>query len=363
MANIRLKELVEANIDPKLTARSKETGKLVYFKTPQAKDAAMKAGTHEDPKAKKGETPKAAAKPNSMFGADYKKDRGGNDFKSSAETGNYTFTPKDAEKKYKSAAISMVIPKLNPKDIPNIQKQLSKMDVDADFNVEKGGVRIWTRSGDWSNVGDVLKSKGLKRKQTMPTDADYQKWDDKRRASSGIKPTGSDKKPAPTANIVNKPKDPTATPQNLQKLAQLKQQVAAPKDDKKLNKLLNKHGITKDLAKKANDEATKLAASISKGKAPEDINPGDGKDMANSIKDSKLNQDGTTKELTSKLQKSPYGKFVKDDKNDNMTFFFYDGSKYEMHIDRATKSITTKDLLHPEESDANRLHMFKNLFN
>ena len=76
MANIRLKELVEANIDPKLTARSKETGKLVYFKTPQAKDKAMKAGTHEDPKAKKGETPKAAAKPNSMFGADYKKDRG-----------------------------------------------------------------------------------------------------------------------------------------------------------------------------------------------------------------------------------------------------------------------------------------------
>ena len=64
--------------------------------------------------------------------------------------------------------------------------------------------------------------------------------------------------------------------------------------------------------------------------------------MANSIKDSKLNQDGTTKELTSKLQKSPYGKFVKDDKNDNMTFFFYDGSNYEMHIDRKNKSITTK---------------------
>lgn len=77
MANIRLKELVEANIDPKLTARSKETGKLVYFKTPQAKDKAMKAGTHEDPKAKKGVQPKADAKPNDMFGGDYSKDRGG----------------------------------------------------------------------------------------------------------------------------------------------------------------------------------------------------------------------------------------------------------------------------------------------
>jgi len=196
MANIKLKELVEANIDPKLTARSKETGKLVYFKTPQAKQAAMKAGTHEDPKAKKGDEPKGNAKPNSMFGGDYAKNRGGE----------------------------------------------------------------------------------------------------------------------------------------------------SSKDDKKLNKLLNKHGITKDLAQKASDEATKLAANVSKGKGPENINDGDGKDMVDSIKNAKINTDETTKELTSKLQKSPYGKFVKDDKNDNMTFFFYDGSKYEMHIDRKNKLITTKNL-------------------
>jgi len=77
MANIRLKELVEANVDPKLVARSKETGKLVYFKNAQNKDAAMKAGTHEDPKAKKGGQPKADEKPNDMFGGDYAKDRGG----------------------------------------------------------------------------------------------------------------------------------------------------------------------------------------------------------------------------------------------------------------------------------------------
>ena len=77
MANIRLKELVEANVDPKLVARSKESGKLVYFKTPQAKDAALKAGSHEDPKAKKGGKPKADATPNNMFGGDYAKDRSG----------------------------------------------------------------------------------------------------------------------------------------------------------------------------------------------------------------------------------------------------------------------------------------------
>jgi len=77
MANIKLKELLEANIDPKLVARSKESGKLVYFKTPQAKDAALKAGSHEDPKAKKGGEPNVDAKPNDMFGGDYAKDRGG----------------------------------------------------------------------------------------------------------------------------------------------------------------------------------------------------------------------------------------------------------------------------------------------
>ena len=77
MANIRLKELMEASVDPKLVARSKESGKLVYFKTPQAKDAALKAGSHLDPKAKKGDSPKASSKPNDMFGGDYAKDRGG----------------------------------------------------------------------------------------------------------------------------------------------------------------------------------------------------------------------------------------------------------------------------------------------
>ena len=57
-------------------AKSKETGKLVHFKSKDAYQAALKAGTHEDPKAKKAGEPKAAAKPNDMFGGDYAKDRG-----------------------------------------------------------------------------------------------------------------------------------------------------------------------------------------------------------------------------------------------------------------------------------------------
>ena len=74
MANISLKRLFEAE---DFQAKSKQTGKLVHFKSKDSYQAALKAGTHEDPKAKKGDAPKADAKPNDMFGGDYSKDRGG----------------------------------------------------------------------------------------------------------------------------------------------------------------------------------------------------------------------------------------------------------------------------------------------
>ena len=89
---IKLKDLMETSVDPKLVARSKESGKLVYFKTPQAKDTAMKAGTHLDPKAKKGDAPKADIKPNDMFGGDYKKDRGGETTEDSIIPSDKSFT-------------------------------------------------------------------------------------------------------------------------------------------------------------------------------------------------------------------------------------------------------------------------------
>ena len=74
MANITLKGLLKEAEDFK--ARSKETGKLVHFKSKDSYDAAIKAGSHEDPKAEKGDEPKADVKPNDMFGGDYAKDRG-----------------------------------------------------------------------------------------------------------------------------------------------------------------------------------------------------------------------------------------------------------------------------------------------
>jgi hypothetical protein len=73
MKNISLKALLEAE---DFQARSKQTGKLVHFKSKDSYDAALKAGSHEDPKADKGGEPKSDVTPNDMFGGDYTKDRG-----------------------------------------------------------------------------------------------------------------------------------------------------------------------------------------------------------------------------------------------------------------------------------------------
>ena len=77
MANISLRKIIEANVDPKLVARSKKTGKLVYFKSPEAKAAAVKGGSHEEPKKDKAAQAKQAKSSADMFKGDYAKDRGG----------------------------------------------------------------------------------------------------------------------------------------------------------------------------------------------------------------------------------------------------------------------------------------------
>jgi hypothetical protein len=142
---IKLKELIEASIDPKLVARSKESGKLVYFKTPQAKDAAMKAGTHLDPKAKKGAQPKADAKPNNMFGADYSKDRGG-DTKIQA---------------FKSADGSDVGPNKYTTAISKIRPSDSSMKIKPTFGPDgtEGSFGNATKD-DFYNAGETLRQMG-----------------------------------------------------------------------------------------------------------------------------------------------------------------------------------------------------------
>jgi hypothetical protein len=87
MKNISLKSLIEAE---DFKAKSKETGKLVHFKSKDAYQAALKAGSHEDPKAQKGSASKEEpVKGASMFGADYAKDRGGEAPKAGADVSDY----------------------------------------------------------------------------------------------------------------------------------------------------------------------------------------------------------------------------------------------------------------------------------
>jgi hypothetical protein len=58
--------------DPKLAARSKDSGKLIYFGSKETKDAAIKKGTHEDPiKPKQQSQPKKGKK---LSGSDYELD-------------------------------------------------------------------------------------------------------------------------------------------------------------------------------------------------------------------------------------------------------------------------------------------------
>ena len=133
MANIKLKSLITEAED--FQARSKETGKLVHFKSKDAYQAALKAGSHEDPKAKKGGEPKAAAKPNDMFGGDYAKDRGGEAPKSK-EISNDDIegltSYKDFTKFYKANS-----DKLNKEDVPYIEDQMGALKY-LEYDYESG---------------------------------------------------------------------------------------------------------------------------------------------------------------------------------------------------------------------------------
>jgi hypothetical protein len=107
MANISLRKLVEANVDPKLVARSKKTGKLVYFKSPEAKAAAVKGGSHEEPKKDKATQSKQAQSSADMFKGDYGKERGGDtSFNQKSQNREFSkkkpFDPSEVENDVKS---------------------------------------------------------------------------------------------------------------------------------------------------------------------------------------------------------------------------------------------------------------------
>jgi hypothetical protein len=101
--------------DPALAARSKESGKLSYFDTKDAKDAAIKAGTHSDPS-----EPKQQSQPNQS------QKLGGSDFTSSAE---------------KDATPTQPEPSAEP-----VQKEPTKL------NSDQEAIRQSLNNGDYSEI-------------------------------------------------------------------------------------------------------------------------------------------------------------------------------------------------------------------
>jgi hypothetical protein len=293
---IKLKELIEASIDPKLVARSKESGKLVYFKTPQAKDAAMKAGTHLDPKAKKGAQPKADAKPNNMFGADYSKDRGG-DTKIQA---------------FKSADGSDVGPNKYTTAISKIRPSDSSMKIKSD---------------DWMDDLDSIDTSDIKGKADPSADS----WThgDVFGATFKDPQTG---KPISVGDAYDREDDSPAYQKAFAYVAQFNpddeavmgtqayddlQKNAAPKADVK--------SIVKDLLKKGDKEfrgAYKLA------------------DVVDGFQDNIDDSDDDGKELKARLDKGEDGTYVQTDETEG-TVVFNDGSQYEFsHVEDGPIPVT-----------------------
>ena len=306
MANIRLKELVEANIDPKLTARSKETGKLVYFKTPQAKDKAMKAGTHEDPKAKKGGKPKADVKPNDMFGADYKKDRGGDTkiqaFKAAdgSDIGPNKYTtaiskirPSDSSMKIKSDDWMDDLDSIDTSDIKG------KADPNADSFTHDGVFGATFKdpqTGKTITVGDAYE-----REDDSPA---YQK------AFAYVAKFDPDKEAVMGTQAYD----------DLQK-------KAAPKADVK--------SIIKGLLKKA-DKEFKGAYKL--------------KDVVDGFQDNIDDSDDDGKELKARLDKGEDGTYVQTDETEG-TVVFNDGSQYEFaHVEDGPIPVTKVGKEEPKTS-------------
>ncbi len=101
LANELMLEMIYGFIDEaktksgKFAARSKETGKLVYFDTPEAQKDAVKLGTHEEPETKKATNEPVAGA--DLYGADYQSQRGGVEKKATKKPKETKYTQYNSE--------------------------------------------------------------------------------------------------------------------------------------------------------------------------------------------------------------------------------------------------------------------------
>jgi hypothetical protein len=110
--------------------------------------------------------------------------------------------------------------------------------------------------------------------------------------------------------------------------------------DKEQKKSFKDLGIDRDSAVNAHLDAKKAA----KGEEPAKIDSNFSMDVVKMLRKANISDvDDNTTKLLSKLQKVK-GETVADTKTGKISYFLYDGSRYEMNIDVKNKSIRTKEL-------------------
>lgn len=349
MANIKLKGLLSEAED--FQAKSKESGKMVHFKSKDSYQAALKAGTHEDPKAKKGEQPKGNAKPNDMFGGDYSKDRGG--VTSTTNTSHTPIQPDSEEvktiSKFTSTREKFIADFINKHklDASALSKFIEKgslrdrMDVgtamvgnpgnkyEKDLIKKFGTKEVTPKSdmGDWMDDLDSIDTSDIKGKANP--DADSWKHDDVFGATFKDPKTG---KTTTVGDAYDREDDSPAYQKAFAYVSKFDpdgeavmgtqayddlQKNASPKADVK--------SIVKDLLKTANKEfagAHKL------------------KDVVDDFKDSVDDSDADGKELKARLDKGENGIYVQTDETEG-TVVFNDGSQYQFsHVEDGPIPVT-----------------------
>ena len=133
------------------------------------------------------------------------------------------------------------------------------------------------------------------------------------------------------------------------------------KKDKEQQKQFKDLGINRDKAVKAHTDAEEYSKRNANGKyKPSLIGDDFTMDMIKMLRKEKFtNIDDNTAKLLSKLQKTK-GEAVVNTKTGNISYFLYDGSKYEMNIDTKNKSVTTKEMDDNKKSDTSLSSMIPN---
>ena len=339
MANIRLKRLFEAE---DFQAKSKETGKLVHFKSKDSYQAAIKAGTHEDPKAKKGDAPKASVKPNDMFGGDYSKDRGGEKSKETPikhtkvgpDSPEIQTIAKYAGVREKFLADFINQHKLDAAAVANFVEKGSKEDRKDFFTAAVGN----PGNEYEKKIIDKFGAKEVTSKSPSDMGVDSVVYN-KRTNAVGIVRMGDERGETKTDADGNV-NTSELEPYNPMKYPHQKDAKVAPSTQKEVDArgLWNPFAQTQPSAPKA--DVKSIVKDLLKKGDKEFRGAYKLKDVVDDFKDNIDDTDEDGKELKARLDKGEDGTYVQTDETEG-TVVFNDGSQYEFaHVEDGPIPVT-----------------------